>query len=829
MKTIKQISLLTLLLVMLFSLVPLAPPSFDIFTLGDITVDRAFLLALPYLLIDGIQYGPDAVFTYGPWGVLYTGVARADYMSLVWLFNTSYVLCVFLALWYYTGRKQNTSSRLLAWLGCVVFPFLWMTGHRDSYFIFPILFIAFTYFTLHDANSGRVSFKDKTFLHGYALMFLANLLLGWAALAKFNIFILASVINAIILAVDLRRGRIPILPLAFTASVLTAWIMAGQNLANLPSWVMACLDLSNGYSDAMAKGFLKPYGVSVVSAFYFGVLLTVAAGFATLVLDRGNRDRIFLFLFVVFICAVSVKHAFGGNQIEESIAVLATTLWFLALNLKPKRDSSHQAPVFVGVSLVSAVGCLAFVASSVNFPILGIKDALSHIGRNISAISNLDQLQRDHGWSALLSEAHQLAPLGDEFRGKTIDIYPQHTGVVIDREGMHYDPRPAYLSLNAHTRRLVNANAHHLDGNHAPDVVLFQVLPPDQAVNNRYPALADGPSWPLLLSRYDLVGFSSEFLVLRKRADRLQPQRHLVVERKVALGEQVALPHTDSGLVWAEIDIKRTFLGKLIHMAYKSPHVLISTHTTDNIDHTYQLVPELGAAGFLLSPLVENTLSFAQIQRRGIPSRDVVKFVKISSPDAPPGFWARGITLRLFELSLPPTTILNLTPEAQRLLSLQLLDGNITSCLFSPRLEQLNGTKQQVLALHAPCQTEIAVSPANHAMTIKFGLQDSAFSGATETDGVIVQVIALKSDGEEYRRWFRTLDPATNMDDRGMQQMTISWPDATVQRIVIKMLPGANNDPSYDHSYIQDVFLIKKETIQWYIKQSFSQVVWERE
>ena len=796
------------LAIMLLALAPFGLPELKLGNLGDVTVDVAFQLAMPYFIEQHLQFGEQVVFTYGPWGILLTGFTGPSFHTFVLLFHAALVVTVFLAFFALAERYSSRVGRAAVWVGAIALVLTWITGQRDSYFVFPALLVAYQSLAASIAadENGVMPVRRWETLIWVVL----SLLSGWVALAKFNIFVVASVAHLLVLADDVRRRRWPVLPFVFVVALLLAWLGAGQSLSNLPVWVSRSLDLSNGYADAMSKGFFIPYDAKLVAVYYAAVVSVALVAVAAAAWHRWRFPALLSLLFTLFLCVIAVKHGMGGNQIEQSLALLGTVLWFVGLLfcLPSEQGAKYNFRgwrwLAAGFALTAAL-CLAVVAARTNFPIGSLRQAMANISGKASLLTHSPRDAFTDGWDAALAQAHRFWRPSTVPTGQTIDVYPQQTGLVIGREGLRYSPRPAFLSLNAHTYALAMLNARYLEESTAPDLVLFQVLPKEQAVNNRHPALADGPSWPLLWSRYDLVGFSGEFLVLRKRADRLQPQRRLVVERKVTLGEQFTLPHTDSGLIWAEINIQRTFLGKLIHMAYKSPYVLISTHTTDNTDHTYQLVPELGAAGFLLSPLVENTLSFAQIQRRGIPSRGAVKSVKISSPDAPPHFWSRDITLRLFELSLPPTTMPNLTPEAERLLSLQLLNDNTTNCLFSPRLEQLNDTKQHVLALHAPCQTGIAVSSADHAMTIKFGLQDSAFSGVTKTDGVVVQVIALKSSGEEYRRWSWTLDPATNKDDRRTRQMTITWPDATIQRIAIKILAGAHNNPSYDHAYIQDV------------------------
>lgn len=794
---------------MLVALVPFGSPEWKLNNLGDLNVDRAFQLALPYFLEQHFQFGEQVVFTYGPWGILLSTFTGSTFQLAALLFRIALVCCVFMALCTLAGRSRDPAGRTIAWGGAIALVLLWIMGHRDSYFLVPALLVAYQGWTPAIIAHESVALRGRRAEH---LLWIAlSLLSGWAALAKFNIFVVSNVAFLLILIGDLKRRRWPVLPFAFAIALLFAWLGAGQSLANLPLWVLRCLDLSNGYADAMAKGFFIPYSMGVVVIYYGAVTLIIFAAIAAAGLYRWKLPALLSLLFILFVCAVSIKHGMGGNQVEQSLAVLFTLLWFVGqLLVIPIVGGSVEREQyrwrrFGRTTALAGLLCLTVVGVKTNFPIVSPLQALDEIRSNVSLLKNTLHGVSTDKWNATLTGLHRfwIPPIMPT--GQTIDVYPQQTGLVIGREGLRYSPRPAFLSLNAHTFRLANTNANHLEGVHAPDLVLFQVLPHNQAENNRHPALADGPSWPILLSRYDLISLSGQFLTLRKRVDTLQPLRRLIVERKVALNEQVPLPHVGSGLVWAEIEIKRTFFGKLLHTVYKSPHMLITSKTTDSIEHTHQIVPELGAAGFLISPLIESTLSFAQIQRRDIPTRAVVQSIKLSSPDAPRSFWAEDVTLRLFELSLPTSTLPDLSSDDQRVMSLQSLAGNSSNCLFLPQFKQQDRTGEKVLTFHAPCETEISVSPNDKKMTLKYGLEDSSYIGAIRTDGVIVQITALTSNGKEYRSWFRTLNLATNLDDRGLQQMTISWQAAAVGKLVIKMLPGVNNDPSYDHSYIQDV------------------------
>src|SRR6266849_4763521 len=53
---------------------PWYPPNFKVTSLADLNVDFSFMIALPILLRNHVQYGPDAIFTYGPLGFLMYGV-----------------------------------------------------------------------------------------------------------------------------------------------------------------------------------------------------------------------------------------------------------------------------------------------------------------------------------------------------------------------------------------------------------------------------------------------------------------------------------------------------------------------------------------------------------------------------------------------------------------------------------------------------------------------------------------------------------------------------------------------------------------------------------
>lgn len=646
----------TLLVVMLLAMAPFGSPEVKLDNLGDLNVDIAFQLALPYLIEQHFQFGDEIVFTYGPWGILISAFTGPTMLTHALVFRVAFAVCVFLGLCILADRSKQWRRRTVIWMGALGLLLLWTTGHRDSYFLFPSLIVAYSRWA--DAiGSDRNAALTRPRTHDLVWIALTALA-GWAALAKFNIFIVNTVTYLLILLHDVRQRRWPMLPLLFIVTVLLAWLAAGQRLATLPLWITRSLDLSNGYPDAMAKGLFIPYGLGQVVAYYGAALFIIASALSTAVRHRWRMPAALSLLLTVFLCAVSIKHAMGGNQLEQSLALLAAVLWFVTQLLfieEPQRGGQSASPgwrQFGAATTFMTVVCLSLAGKGSQFPIKNPKDTLADMRANASLIESYLLGRPTDRWIEAVTKSHAFWQPRKMPHSQSIDVYPQHTAVVMGREQLRYLPRPAFLSLNSHTLSLALLNARHLEEGAAPDLVLFQVLPQGRSVNNRHPAIADGPSWPPLLSRYTLVDADNEFLLLEKRAHPLRIDRRLLLEVNLQLGEPLALPVNEK-LLWAEIEVERSLVGFTIHTLYKSPHILIESHTKNGGSHVFQIVPELGKAGFLISPLVQNNVEFADLYRNTRMFSDSVNAITVSSPEAFENFWER-FTLRLYSLTIGP-------------------------------------------------------------------------------------------------------------------------------------------------------------------------------
>jgi hypothetical protein len=230
----------------------------------------------------------------------------------------------------------------------------------------------------------------------------------------------------------------------------------------------------------------------------------------------------------------------------------------------------------------AAIAAIAIIAPYLPAP--------SEIGRQFVAMANPVAAKRksDALYARDLESIRRRAPRPPV--DGSVDVYGNWQSVAI-AHGLDYRPRPVFQSYIAYDAALATMNAAHLRDD-PPQSILFAI----NFTDHRYPALDDALSWPELLTRYEPVAASRDFLAMRRTKPRtLRVLRTRTVHGR--LGEPMAIPA--DGLVWAEIKVETTILGKLLAFAYKVPELTIAVDDVEG-----RLIRRTAGAGFLLSPVV---------------------------------------------------------------------------------------------------------------------------------------------------------------------------------------------------------------------------------
>jgi hypothetical protein len=113
------------------------------------------------------------------------------------------------------------------------------------------------------------------------------------------------------------------------------------------------------------------------------------------------------------------------------------------------------------------------------------------------------------------------------------------------------------------------------------------------------------------------------------------------------MGQEIRIPDSEEGPIWAEVEIRPTFYYYLVAFFYKGS---LPTVTVNGREH-FLFLPSLAQSGFLLSPLVKDVIYFEQLAanpRGGIPVKSIRFEIEEDLHFHP------EVHIRLFRLKIPP-------------------------------------------------------------------------------------------------------------------------------------------------------------------------------
>jgi hypothetical protein len=225
----------------------------------------------------------------------------------------------------------------------------------------------------------------------------------------------------------------------------------------------------------------------------------------------------------------------------------------------------------------------------------------------------------------------------------TVDAIPSMQSALI-AHGLQYRPRPVFQEYVTYTHGLVARNRAFFQGSRAPDYILMA----PGSIDGRHPATAEGAIWPELLARYAPHDIVDGLALLRKRARPLDIAMQPLRTMSATMNSTVDLAPLPDKAVFAYIDVRPTFLGKLANLVLKSAALHIDVQYVDGIKAQYRFIPALGREGFFLSPLIanaENYISLATGQAGSKPQK--VKSFVIRADTLANLLWSQELAVRL--------------------------------------------------------------------------------------------------------------------------------------------------------------------------------------
>src|SRR5207237_1034833 len=218
------------------------------------------------------------------------------------------------------------------------------------------------------------------------------------------------------------------------------------------------------------------------------------------------------------------------------------------------------------------------------------------------------QAQRFAAAEAATEKAHPSKNLRAIVGAETIDVINFDQYFVL-REHLNYWPRPVFQSYSAFTPALLKQNLRFYQSSSAPQFVFARL----QSVDWRFPAQDDSLLLEELPRRYSIAKEANDFLLLHRKP--VQPTGELLREkfpmRYVSFGQEIQLPETVNCAVELRAIFKPSIYGAARAFLVQPADVSLVLTDGKHGHHTWRLIPEMAAAGFLVQPLLESDTDFA--------------------------------------------------------------------------------------------------------------------------------------------------------------------------------------------------------------------------
>lgn len=590
-------------------------------------VDLSFILTMPWLFKAKAQFGPEIVFTYGPFGFLASNVVPSEWFSVL-IFIRVLLSIIFTCSFLHLAKNFGFTIKYLLLTFCF---FLSIVGWEQYFWIsFPVLALIY-------------EIKNEQHAAMSSALALASALVS---LIKFNFFIISAVCYLGILC-GARPFKFEKLKscVIFLVSLLSLWSLSGQSLYNFLPWIQSSLDLSKGYTQAMTKGFLEPYG-------WIEVLLMILAEMALIFLAFQKTCSSFIsgyyryFIFLPFPLAIFIfhRHAFGGNQIEQACAALVFMLFAILMLEGTQSIRFGKAIVFFVITSLLAVVLknnfwLIVPAHQVPSKVLSLfLDSATFVSGRVPPASNF--------YSESLARLGEKFPELSKVEG-TVDAIPDFGGLILGFKGAIYKPRPAYLSINAHTAQLLKRNERFFNSSHAPVNVLVETVPLEEQSYERFPASIDSLALASILKNYSFRLQEGGVMWLVRDYEGRPWSEPRIEKIDLSLGDSFLIPANK--VVWMSMNVRQTFLGFLVENIYKMPRLAICYGAQKINCRTF--LNASAEVGFFINPQVKTNRDWLDIQTALSRPRnsDSIETTEVSviQLDGPTDLWNKKINVEV--------------------------------------------------------------------------------------------------------------------------------------------------------------------------------------
>ena len=735
---------------------------------------------MDYAHQEGLQFGTDIAFSYGPLGFLITPYWSP---SVPWL-------------------RIGTDIALALGAAAGICLAVWRTG---------LLWRCITLgtFTLLAANADpRSELLVFTGLLCWGLLCLACTdgplifaLIGFTALAVFASLAKMTLLLAAALSLGALTGwfflhgkfRIALgLLLSCLAICVVTWMLLGQNLANLVSFLAHGFVISYGYTQTM---WADPFPSMLTPGILIVVLTASVIGVRSWTVATSKErlhfwPRTVLLIWLLGLLFVIWKHGFvrAGRDHLVVFLTLAPSMTLLLESLQCERPMVRLYTRGLGIAC-AITALLAFnwlyggqPKAFVGRPFLL---AVTH-ARNLLAPAQYARTMVD--LQEAERQANQLPKLRAKAGKASVDVFGCNQAYAVFND-MNYRPRPVFQSYAAYSASLMNLNEQFYFSKSAPDSVLFRLTPIDQ----RFPALEDATLLRDLLINYHPVDLEDPFLFFQPKPQSVTPNLTAIKEGIVRPGELIGLQDYGHANLWLEVKVEPTALGQARSFLYHPSEIMLTAwHQSKSTQKaTFRAPAPMLAAGFVASPLLLDNRDVLNLCAGKPVIRPTAYSIEFGSGKY---FWSQNIAFRLFRIESQLGN--SAPPELARLLDFPGFETAPAEVVAS-RQSFITVAGKPALFLPPDGFMRYVLPPGAKSIFGNYGFAPAAYVLGGATEGAEFRIEQEMPDGSLRRLHSKVLRPTTNLEDRGMKSFLVTCPGTGSRKLLLRaLLLAAGISPS---------------------------------
>jgi len=715
-------------------------------------LDPSWVIGINMALLENLQFGKDIVFTFGPLGFLWTPVL-IDYN----LWSLSLFFCIFFHILFIGSIFLLLRKLPARWYHYIMLIPILIFAVPSPDFKLPITALIFIYTIILSTKSN---WKDLVWL------ILLGFLLSIASLIKFNMFLIStSIILASFLTFTLARkgSKYGIcLLLSYFIFLISLWLIGGQDTSNLIGYLLNGIEISSGYTAAMAiQGPSWHVYVGLISILSLVLLFIYSV-------RENKRNTLFFLLLNLGILFSAFKYGFVRHDLHILCFFRVYLLFFgLFLIITPQEISKTKKISYSIISLNTFMILILMFSIYLVAPWIlndNIMTKSSSYGLAASFLTNptlfhetveshKERIRKDY-------------PLGQQIveyiDGKAVDIFPWDIALCW-AYNFNWYPRPVFQSYSAYTQHLDKINSKHFTANSSPQAILYAY----KSIDGRYPLFDEPATFRSILCNYTYLNKSGEFIVLKHSINAGKCDSEVTLGTiKAKIGQIIQIPKYNNGFVFGYIELNYSLLGKIMRILYKPSTAYVQFRfkfkDTTYYSKKFRFIPDVAKNGVLLSQYVGNINDLKRIFS-GKVARDIDAIVL--SVDKPLHY-KRDVRVRFIGVpaNINITNYLplyNIEPTETNLLPQQ---------YFISGVGVINGELRPIIYEHPITSDRAIIAFKNIAIPEKAKLRfsialDPNVWSPEKGDGVVFEIY-IKENKSEKLLFSKYIDPKNNPEDR---------------------------------------------------------------